>query len=48
MLSIIEKVKNLFKYKAEKSTNSVPQQEEPKAKEKTEERTSAAEETIPN
>ena len=45
MVGIIDKVRNLFKCKAEKSTKSVPQQEQPKAEEKPEERARSAEET---
>ena len=45
MGGIIDKVRDLFKCKAEKSTKSVPRQEEPKAEEKTEERSRSAEET---
>jgi len=45
MWSIIDKVRDLLKCKAEKSTKSITQQEEPKAEEKTEERARSAEET---
>ncbi len=44
MWSIIDKVRDLLKCKAEKSTKSIPQHEEPKAEEKTEERARSAEE----
>ncbi len=45
MGGIIDKVRDLFKCKAEKSTKSITQQEEPKAEDKTEERDCSAEET---
>lgn len=43
MLSIIEKVKHLFKCKAEKKAECQPQQEE-KAEDKSQEQTSCSEE----
>jgi hypothetical protein len=48
MLSIIEKVKDLFKCKAEKSAESLPQQEELKAEEKTEEQPESPEGSGPD
>jgi len=48
MLSIIEKVKDLFKCKAEKSAESLPQQEELMAEEKSEEQPESSEGAGPN
>jgi len=45
MLAIIEKVKDLFKFKCEKKGESAPQQEEPKAEQCTEEQPISSEET---
>jgi len=43
MPGIIEKIKNLFKCKAEKKAQSEPQQQEQKSKEKAEEQTCSSE-----
>jgi len=45
MLSIVEKVKDLFKCKAEKKEESAPQQEEPQGEGSTEEPASSFEGT---